>query len=135
METRRVVLRFPKQLLNQSITSRLVKNFDLDFNILRADITPDSEGVLVLGLTGTRGTLDKSLAWAREQGVTVTPLSKDVVRAEKKCIHCGACINVCPTNALTIDIETREVTFDSSACIACELCVPACPYHAMRVQF
>ena len=135
METRRVVLRFPKQLLNQSITSRLVKNYDLDFNILRADITPDSEGVLVLGLTGSRSALDKSLAWAREQGVTVTPLSKDVIRAEKKCVHCGACINVCPTNALTIDLETREVKFDSSACIACELCVPACPYHAMRVEF
>ena len=135
METRRVVLRFPKQLLNQSITSRLVKNFDLDFNILRADITPDSEGVLVLGLTGTRSALEKSLAWAKEQGVTVTSLSKDVVRTEKKCIHCGACINVCPTTALTIDLETREVKFDAGACIACELCVPACPYHAMRVEF
>jgi ferredoxin len=135
METRRVVLRFPKQLIDQPITSQLVKNFDLEFNIMRADITEESEGLLVLGLTGKRASLEKGLAWAREQGVHVQPLSKDVVRTERKCTHCGACINVCPTTALTIDLETREVTYNSNRCIACELCVPACPYRAMQVAF
>ena len=135
METRRVVLKFPKQLIDEPITSRLVKDFDLDFNILRADITADSEGLLILGLTGTDVALDRALAWARQQGVDVQPLSKDIVRSEDKCTHCGACINVCPTEALTIDLETREVEFNSNRCIACELCVPACPFRAMEVAF
>ena len=135
METRRVVLKFPKQLIDQPITSRLVKDFDLDFNILRADITADSEGLLVLGLTGENVTLDKALAWARQQGVEVQPLAKDVVRSETRCTHCGACVNVCPTEALTVNMETREVEFNSNRCIACELCVPACPFRAMEVAF
>lgn len=135
METRRVVLRFPRQLVDQPITSKLVRDYDLEFNILRADITHDSEGVLVLGLTGTKSHLDKALAWARSQGVEVQPLSKDIVRSEKRCTHCGACINVCPTGALAIDLQTREVSFNSNRCVACELCVPACPFRAMEVAF
>jgi len=135
METRRVVLRFPKQLIDQPITSRLIREYDLDFNILRAEISEGSEGLLVLGLTGKRANLERGLAWVREQGVNVQPLSKDVVRTERKCTHCGACINVCPTNALVMDLQTREVTFNSNRCIACELCVPACPFRAMQVTF
>lgn len=135
METRRVVLKFPKHLIDQPITSQLIKDFELDFNILRADITADSEGLLILGLTGSKSKLDKGLAWARKQGVEVQPLSKDIVRSDSKCTHCGACINVCPTQALTIDLESREVIFNSTRCIACELCVPACPFAAMQVSF
>ncbi|MBP8950772.1 MAG: 4Fe-4S binding protein [Armatimonadetes bacterium] len=135
METRRVVLRFPKHLLDKPITSQLVRQFDLDFNILRADITQESEGLLIMGLTGKKADLEKGLRWAREQGVEIQPLSKDVVRNEKACTHCGACINVCPTDALTIDLETREVVFNANRCIACELCVPACPFRAMEVAF
>ncbi len=135
METRRVVFRFPRHLIDQPITSRLVKDFDLDFNILRADITDDSEGLLVMGLTGPRAALDRALAWAKAQGVEVQPLSKDIVRSEKRCTQCGACINVCPTDALAIDIATREVRFNSNRCIACELCVPACPFRAMSIAF
>lgn len=135
METRRVVLRFPKHLLDKSITSQLVRNHDLDFNILRADVTQDSEGLLVMGLTGKKADLDRGLRWAREQGVDIQPLARDIVRNEKKCVHCGACINVCPTDALTIDADSREVTFNSNRCIACELCVPACPYRAMEIAF
>ena len=134
METRRVVLRFPSNLIDEPITSQLIKNFDLEFNILRADITADSEGVLVLGLTGSRRKLTDGLAWARAQGVDVQPLSKDVARSDAKCTDCGACINVCPTGALTIDPETREVLFNANRCIACELCVPACPFGAMQVS-
>jgi len=135
VETRRVVLRYPRQLLDRPITSQLIRDFHLEFNILRADVTQDSEGLLVMGLTGTKGNLDKGLRWAREQGVSVQPLSKEVVRNEKVCTHCGACINVCPTDALVIDAETREVQFNSNRCIACELCVAACPYRAMEVAF
>jgi len=135
METRRVVIRFPKHLLDKPITSQLVKDHDLDFNILRADVTQDSEGLLVMGLTGKKTNLDKGLRWAREQGVDVQPLAKEIIRNDKLCVHCGACVNVCPTDALTIDAESREVAFNSNRCIACELCVPACPFQAMEVAF
>jgi L-aspartate semialdehyde sulfurtransferase ferredoxin len=134
MTTRRVVFKFPKSLVEQPITYRLVKDFDLRFNILRARVT-DEEGLLVLGLEGEELALDKALSWVENQGVVVEPLSRDIVRDDARCVDCGACINVCPTGALILDTATREVSFEAEECVACELCVPACPYRAMQVTF
>ena len=135
MATRRVVLHYPRTLIDVPVISRLIKQYDLEVNILRAQITPAQEGVMVLGLTGDVDKIDAALDWVREVGVSLQPLEKDVVRNEAKCTQCGACINICPTAALAIDLDTREVSFDSDRCIACELCVPVCPPRAMEVAF
>ena len=42
--TKRIVLRFPKRLVERPIISRLVKDYDLEFNILRASITRNRKG-------------------------------------------------------------------------------------------
>ena len=135
MATRRVVFHYPRQLIDAPIVSQLVRTYDLEVNILRANITPQSEGLMVLGLEGTAENLDKALAWVREQGVQVQPLEKDVVRNTDKCTQCGACVTACPTEALCKDLESQEVLFDPDECIACELCVPVCPPRAMEVTF
>lgn len=134
MATRRVVFKFPSSLVEQPITYRLVKDFDLVFNILRARVTED-DGLLVIGLEGDEIALDKALAWVENQGVVVESLSHDVTRDDDRCVDCGACTTVCPTGALSIDKVTREVSFEAEECVACELCVPACPYRAMQVKF
>jgi len=134
MATKRVVFKFPKNLVEQPITYRLVKDFDIVFNIMRARVTED-DGLLVLGLEGEETALDKALAWVENQGVVVEPLSRDVIRDDDRCVDCGACTTVCPTGALSIDKVTREVSFEAEECVACELCVPACPYRAMQVTF
>ena len=38
--SKRIVLHFPKRLVDRPIVSRLVKDYNLDFNILKALITP-----------------------------------------------------------------------------------------------
>ncbi len=133
MATRRVVLHYPRQLIDSPVVSQIVSKYNLEFNILRANITPQSEGLMVLGLQGTEDDIEQALAWVQEQGVAVQPLEKDVVRNGDKCTHCGACVTICPTEALYKDAATQEVLFDSGKCIACELCVPACPPRAMEV--
>jgi len=133
MATRRVVFHYPRQLIDSPVVSQIVSQYNLEFNILRANITPQSEGLMVLGLEGSEENLAKALAWVQEQGVAVQPLEKDVVRNEQGCTHCGACVTICPTAALYKDAATQEVLFDSDKCIACELCVPACPPRVMEV--
>ena len=135
MVERRVVLHFPVTLIDQPTVSQMVRKFGLEFNILRASITPDREGLMVLGLTGKRADVEGALAWVKEQGVTVQPLEKDVTRDDAACSRCGACVVICPTGALYKEIETQEVYFDTDKCIACELCVPICPPRAMAVTF
>lgn len=135
MTSKRVVLHFPQQLLDEPIVSETVRKYDLDFNILRASITPDNEGLMVLGFTGEAKNVDAAIRELKHRGVIVQPLNKGVVRNETRCTECGACLTICPTKALTIDLETRSVSFDSDKCIACELCVPVCPPRAMELTF
>jgi ferredoxin len=133
--TKRVVLRFPKRLVERPIIYRLVKDYDLEFNILRASITPEQEGVMVIELKGDQKEYDKGIEFLIKGGVKIQSLSQDVTRNDEKCTHCGACITVCPTSAFRVDPKTRMVIFDNKKCIACGLCIPACPPHAMEVHF
>lgn len=135
MAESRVVLHFPKNLLDQPVTSTAIRKFDLDFNILRADITADQEGLMVLGLVGDPEKIEGAVEWMREQGVRVQPLEKDVTRDDDQCTDCGACIVICPTSALAMHPVTREVEFDADKCVACGVCVPVCPPRAMSIHF
>jgi ferredoxin len=133
--SKRIVLRFPKRLVERPIIYRLVKDYDLEFNILKASITPEQEGVMVLQLKGNQTEYDKGIDFLIKAGVKIQSLSQDVTRNDERCTHCGACITVCPTGAFSIEPKTRLVIFDNEKCIACGLCIPACPPRAMEVHF
>ncbi|MEK6732865.1 MAG: NIL domain-containing protein [Candidatus Omnitrophota bacterium] len=135
MASKKIVLKFPHRLVDQPIVYRMVKDFDVEFNILKASVTPREEGLMVLELKGEESNLEKALKYAKSIGVTVQPLSKDIKRDDLKCTHCGACVPICPTEALVTDSVTRKVLFYSDKCIACELCIKACPPRAMELQF
>lgn len=135
MISKRIVLKFPHRLVDQPIVCKLVKDFDLEFNILKAHVTLKEEGLLVLGLSGEEENYNKGIKYLKDMGVIVQPLSQDVIRNSARCTHCGVCISVCPTEALVLDPHTRKVHFYDNKCIACELCVPACPPRAMEVHF
>jgi len=135
MKSQKVVLRFPHKLVDQPIVCRLVKDYNLDFNILKAYITPEEEGLLVLELIGKNEDFKKGIDYIKSMGVSVQPLSKDIKRNDKKCTHCGACVTICPSDALVLDPATRKVIFHEDKCIACELCIKACPPRAMEIHF
>lgn len=135
MVSKRLVLTFPHTLLDEPIVYKLVKDYDLVFNILQAKITPKEEGLMVLELKGKKENYAEGVKYLTTLGVKIQPLSKDITRDEERCTHCGACLSVCPTEALYIDKKTQKVLFDSDKCIACELCIKACPPRAMKAKF
>ena len=131
---RKIVLRFPPRLVDQPIIYRLVKDYDLQFNILKASITPNEEGILVLELSGKKKDYDEAIRFLAGAGVEVQALIKDVSRLEDKCTHCGACVTMCPVGALVVNPQTKRVDFLDSKCIACGLCIKPCPVRAMEVR-
>jgi len=135
MIKKRIVLHFPHDLIDKPIAYHLVKDYNLVFNILQAKITPNEKGLIVMELSGEDKNYVDGIRFLQNQGIAVQTLSKDVKKNEERCTHCGACIAVCPTEALFVDRRTMEVLFDIDKCIACELCVPACPPRAMEVKF
>ena len=48
----------------------------------------------------------------------------------ERCMYCGGCVGVCPTNALTLN-ETMLVV--SEACNDCGICIKFCPVGALEV--
>lgn len=135
MVKKRVVLSFPPHMIDQAVTYKLIKEFDLMINILRARITPKEQGRLVLEITGKKPALDAGINYLREVGVQIQPLAQDVKWLEERCVHCTACVSICPTKALELDRDRMEVSFKKDKCIACELCLPVCPYQAMEILF
>ena len=61
-------------------------------------------------------------------------LTRDIRLLDDKCTDCGACINQCPTGALSVN-DDYEVKLDAEKCIACGHCALACTYDAVEVTF
>lgn len=134
--SKRIVLTFPKELADKPIVYKLIKEFNLIFNILKASITPKEEGLLVLEISGEEADYKKGIDYLKKQGVKIQPLSKDIKWIKEECTQCGACVTICPTGALYVkDRKTQEIDFDSEKCTACELCVLPCPARCIEVHF
>ena len=51
---------------------------------------------------------------------------------ENLCYGCGACIALCPTNAL--DLVNRLAVVEQSNCTKCEHCIASCPVFALSIE-
>jgi L-aspartate semialdehyde sulfurtransferase ferredoxin len=132
---KRVILRFKRNTIDKPIVYRLVKDFDLVFNILRANVSPKAESMMVMEIEGDDTKFAQGMEYLRSSNIGIEPIEQDINRDEERCVHCGLCTSVCAPEALSIDRETMKVSFDYERCVACELCVKVCPVRAMHVYF
>ena len=132
---KRVILRFKRNTIDKPIVYRLVKDYDLIFNILRANVSPKAESMMVMEIEGEEANFTRGMEYLKEANIGIEPIEQDINRDEERCVHCGLCTSVCATEALDINRETMKVSFDYEKCVACELCVRVCPVKAMHVSF
>ena len=129
------LLRFPKDTSDQPFVYRLVKEYDIEFNILKADILLQREGVMIIELKGSsKSNVKAGLDYLREMGIKIERLAARIRRDDSKCFQCGACTAVCTPGALYIKRPEMEVIFDPEKCTGCSLCVSLCPVRAMEVS-
>jgi ferredoxin len=133
--SKRVVLHFPKRMIDEPILYRLIKDYALEFNILKASISPEAEGLMVVELKGDQIHYDQGVKYLIDKGVQIQSLSQDVTRNEDKCTHCGACVTVCPASAFSVERGSMLVNFNNAKCVACGVCIKACPSRAMELHF
>jgi L-aspartate semialdehyde sulfurtransferase ferredoxin len=131
---KRVTLTFPKQSVLMPVTYRLAKDFNVAANILRAQITPNQTGMLVVELSGDIDQLHAALEWVQSQDIGVSTARREIVIDEEICVHCGLCTGVCPTEALNLDPQTFQLNFTRSRCVVCEQCIPTCPVQAISTN-
>ncbi len=132
MSSKNVLLIFKSNIMYKPVIYRLARDFDLVFNILEAKILPRREGRILLELRGPDEIIEKGIKFLEDHHVVVEPLSDKVWREEENCVHCGACVGLCPTGALSVHEPDKRVEFDVTKCVACGMCGLVCPFEAMR---
>lgn len=132
---KRLVLTFPVNHVDEPVTYRLIKDYDILVNILNADITPGRKGKLLLEMKASRENLDKAIRYIESINIEWSPVKKSILLKEEECVHCGSCTAVCFAEALTMDKESRELIFKPQKCIVCELCISACPLQLFDLDF
>ncbi|MBK9123318.1 MAG: 4Fe-4S binding protein [Chloroflexi bacterium] len=55
----------------------------------------------------------------------------DLVIDQDLCYSCGACVAVCPPDALFL--HDIRLTVDQDVCTDCDRCVAMCPVHALSL--
>ncbi|MFW9782793.1 MAG: 4Fe-4S binding protein [Candidatus Heimdallarchaeota archaeon] len=100
---------------------------DITFNILK--FSTGSAGInLLLDVPEEKvKTITESFI---ESNVIVNKKGRVIIDIEK-CIDCGACISLCPTDALHNNGEER-LEFSYEKCIGCLLCLDSCPRYAIE---
>jgi ferredoxin len=134
MKKKKLVLSFPENVVTKPITYKLVKEFDLEFNILRAEITPDIEGKMLIELKGDDERISHAIDYLEDTGITVQEAAKDIIIDKDSCVDCGECTSVCITQALVLDANSKKLLFKKDKCILCELCLDCCPARAIKVN-
>ena len=132
---KKLVLHFPNIHVNKPIAYHLVKDFNLVINILQASSMEEVESVLILEVMGRHKDIDNAMEFLAQQEILVVDMEKGISLNLNKCIHCGLCVGLCPTDALTIDRKSWEVCFDKEQCIVCDLCLKYCPVAAIEMEF
>jgi len=135
MISKRIVIKYPPRLIDKPVLCDLSRDFNLDFNVLRAQVCPETGGLMVLEVSGESDNCESAIQKLEKEGISTQMLSSDIEWHEDRCTQCGFCASMCPSGALAADNETRQVTFDSEKCVACEYCILICPVQALQISF
>lgn len=127
-------------IINVTIPFGLIKKVD-DYSRIINLILAQNISVNILkfstGRSGTNLLLD--IPEDKISSITEELKKNDVIVNKKgrviidieKCIDCGACISLCPTEALHMD-ERELLEYSLEKCIGCLLCIDSCPRYCIE---
>jgi NADPH-dependent glutamate synthase beta subunit-like oxidoreductase len=81
---------------------------------------------------------------ARREGLRCLRCFDNIMLDPEVCILCGLCVDVCPTNCISIvradhlelgSTEQSVLLLDEDRCIRCALCINRCPADALSMTF
>ena len=134
MKNARFVLTFNADIVEEPIIYRLITEFGIKVNILRASIDPGKQGTMVVELEAERQQLAQGLEFFETSGVRVETLAQEIHHLTDLCTSCTACVPICPTDAIDVDRESWQVAYDTEKCVVCLSCIDACPYRAVEIS-
>ncbi|MFX0037440.1 MAG: 4Fe-4S binding protein [Candidatus Hermodarchaeota archaeon] len=104
-----------------------VLKYDISLNILKFSTSTDGLNLLIDIPEDKIKVITESL---KKNNIIINKKGR-VIIDDEKCIDCGACISLCPTDALHFD-EVERLEFCYEKCIGCLLCLDSCPRFAIE---
>jgi Fe-S-cluster-containing hydrogenase component 2 len=86
-------------------------------------------------MSGDWSNCEDAISFLRGMHIGVSEARDQIVRDEESCMNCGMCLALCPTEALSLDPQSRMLVFSNEKCIACKRCTQICPVRAMAQQY
>lgn len=118
-----------RDVSDYSIIINQILKHEISFNILK--FSTSSSGInLLLDIPEEK---IESITESLEKNNIIVNKKGRITVDKEKCIDCGACVSLCPTEALYFDDEDR-LEFSEEKCIGCLLCLDSCPRYAIAAE-
>ncbi|MFO7794649.1 MAG: ATP-binding protein [Promethearchaeati archaeon] len=127
-------------IINVMVPFRLIKKID-DYSRIINEILKHDISFNVLKFSTSSSGINLLLDVPEEKVNTITTsLRQNEIQVNKKgrvildkdvCIDCGACVSLCPTDALYFK-EDSSIDFEEDKCLGCLICIDSCPRGAIE---
>ena len=127
-------------IINVMVPFRLIKRID-DYSRIINEILKHDISFNVLKFSTNSSGINLLLDIPEEKVNTITiSLRQNEIQVNKKgrvildkdiCIDCGACVSLCPTDALYFK-EDNSIDFEEDKCLGCLICIDSCPRGAIE---
>lgn len=128
----RVLLKYSTEKASEPILASVIRETDTPINILHADLT-EKGGEILISIDAPEEKTRETIDFFQEEGVEVEIIKHVIDLDEDSCTDCGACVSLCPTEALYM-AEDFSLELDEEKCVYCKACIPACPVRALEVK-
>ncbi len=125
----KMILRFDSKTVTKPVLSKTTLETGALINILRAEVGA-RRGEILIEVEDEKAKKVEELLTA--EGVEVVEVIEAIQKDDEKCVHCGACTSICPTEALKFNGE-RKVVVEAEKCVHCGACIRVCPTQALSL--
>ncbi|MBS3815436.1 MAG: 4Fe-4S binding protein [Hadesarchaea archaeon] len=132
MMVEKVLLKYSTDKAEKPILASVIRKTDVPMNILHADLSTEG-GEIFISIDASEGKTSEVINLFKEHGLEIEEIKEAIHLDEDSCIECGACVSICPTDALKLD-DDFSLILDEDKCVYCKACVPACPVRALNVR-
>ena len=129
---KKILLRYPAEMAEEPVFASVLLETGIPANILYSSIGARG-GEILIGVDAPPEEVERMMALFRRRGVEAVEVRKAVRVDRDRCFDCGACLSLCPTQALRFSRD-YSLEVEEEKCVCCEACVPACPVRAITVR-